>query len=391
MSILKRPSTRQADLAPIELSQNKYRQIQSRGGERVIGRSLERPGQLLEDLQIDRTQFQVQSGSETHRPFGESRNQITASLLITDRQERINEDILNTERDKRIITENMSKSVGLDGSSLMKSIRTRRYNEANIDTLEGTEKQRFDVEMCGFVKGRCICGRCKWPHDLGPKLAYRNFKTLYNQDFALRPPGEQSRPVDATVYETKPLNEKLEISSTMRADYKPQPMVNTESLKPNQKTTFQLPLAATTAYRSAFIGYGKNIPHIEPLPEKRTVISELPFLKRTTYRDTYLKKTPRPDQKSAERPPDNGILLNAVPFLGESVYRSGFRPFRMKPESNVKPKEESELLTPAYDGQFTSETGKAFIRHGVQKCPAREVIEDLAKTSVQAQSVLNNL
>eukprot|EP01017_Pseudomicrothorax_dubius_P008529 TRINITY_DN12815_c0_g2_i3.p1 TRINITY_DN12815_c0_g2~~TRINITY_DN12815_c0_g2_i3.p1 ORF type:complete len:211 (+),score=10.86 TRINITY_DN12815_c0_g2_i3:125-757(+) len=197
----------------------------------------------------------------------------------------------------------------------MKSVRTRRYNEAIIDQLEGNEKQRFDVEMCGFVKGRCVCGRCKWPLDLGPKLTYRDFKSLYNQDFTFRRTAEKNLPIDPLIYETKPLKSTLDIASTMRTDYRPQPPVDTQNLKPNPLTTHQLPLAATSSYRASYIGYGKNIPHIESIPEKKTVITELPFLKRTTYRDNFWAKTPTAEDLSVEKPADNGVLPNAVPSL----------------------------------------------------------------------------
>eukprot|EP01017_Pseudomicrothorax_dubius_P012850 TRINITY_DN15467_c0_g1_i1.p1 TRINITY_DN15467_c0_g1~~TRINITY_DN15467_c0_g1_i1.p1 ORF type:complete len:315 (+),score=50.70 TRINITY_DN15467_c0_g1_i1:64-1008(+) len=195
-------------------------------------------------------------------------------------------------QDGQASTQTPARSGNWDARSAMRSVKKKHYDEAHVDELHNGEREYFDKDMCGFIKGRCICGKCKWPYNPGDKLKYKDFKSLYQKDFIPFKTMQNTPRLDASFYEIRQGRERLDMASTMKTDFKHPPQVDTQSMKPDMRTTYDVPLAGTSSYRASFINYGANIPSIAKHSHRKTVVSELPFLNRTTYRDNFFAKSP---------------------------------------------------------------------------------------------------
>lgn len=108
---------------------------------------------------------------------------------------------------------------------------------------------------------------------------------------------------------------------------------------------------------------------------------------KTTYRDTFTPKTPGVERSKGNAP--SKVLGNHLPFLGESMYRNDFKPYKIHPSTPLRPIKEVIELTPAYDGQYLSDFARNMRPPDKKPCPARRVLENLAEKSTRATDILH--
>jgi hypothetical protein len=116
-----------------------------------------------------------------------------------------------------------------------------------------------------------------------------------------------------------------------------------------------------------------------------TVIKDLPFVGRTIYRDNY-QGLPHDKNSSKLNSSKFGSFRSPMnpdfPFIGDTTYKANYKPFKTyKFGDDGKPKHDYEK-GPIFDGHFLSTAGKDFSDKGMRKCPAREVLNSMAREGV---------
>eukprot|EP01017_Pseudomicrothorax_dubius_P041068 TRINITY_DN6535_c0_g2_i1.p1 TRINITY_DN6535_c0_g2~~TRINITY_DN6535_c0_g2_i1.p1 ORF type:complete len:202 (+),score=35.60 TRINITY_DN6535_c0_g2_i1:64-669(+) len=193
-------------------------------------------------------------------------------------------------------------------------------------------------------------------------------------------------------YSTQFGGQTLDCISIHQADFGPkEPQEVTKIARPPARTTYDgIPLVGSTTYKQSFLDFGGKTYRIQPGKPQKTVIPELKFQGRTTYGDHF----PRPAATERARPStarDSGSPFMALPFFGESAYSTSFKPFKVARVGKPNERAPSQERLKPWPGQYATETQKVFAGQQVPPCPAREVLESLAETSVRAAAVLGDI
>ena len=199
-------------------------------------------------------------------------------------------------------------------------------------------------------------------------------------------------------------NQPMDLVSTHRHDYTTPPLNPNEGMLRPKDTTNYLPFDGHSAYRATYLNWGSNPSSTLKPPFHPTVIKDLPFISRTTHRDNF-------QGRPADKNSDMDKLLNSsrfgtfksplspdFPFIGESTTNAAYKPFRTRKggeslgplkvcflfknkKKNYK-NFQKKYDIPGYDGQYLTTKDKDYDSKGVRKCPAREILNQMAKEGV---------
>lgn len=131
-------------------------------------------------------------------------------------------------------------------------------------------------------------------------------------------------------------NQPMDLLSTNRHDYKTPPLGSQlDPIKAKENNNY-LPFDGYSSYRMTYLNWGPNRSSTLKPPFHPTVIKDMPFLSKTTNRETF-------QGKPLEKNPDEEKLLNNArygtfrsplspdfPFIGESASNAAYKPFRTR-------------------------------------------------------------
>jgi len=259
-------------------------------------------------------------------------------------------------------------------SQLLKDAMTREFHSHPYININD------DAEYYDTIKKLDYCGRCwaaQQKYYSSPfKLKHKGpGQSLYQRDYVKHPLDSQGPVLKNDFYSTFANNEPMDYGTTMRNDYKPWNVgpVKRETMNFAPATT-GIPLAGKSNYKTEFVDWGANVTAYEKPIVATTIIPELPFMGKTTYRDNFAK----PDPTTQLKPKDQDLwkqksgrspITTGIPFLGETNYAATYKPFKVGNVPNFEEKEEYEP-TQALPDHLKSLYSKDFGPKPYWKCPA---------------------
>jgi len=206
---------------------------------------------------------------------------------------------------------------------------------------------------------------------LASKLQYKPpVGSVYGRDFKKHPIDPKPPKMNNDPWATFRADQPIDFGTTMRSDYKDwkqgPPQRNYIDLW--KANTTNVPFGGRSSYKAEFINWGQNASAIEKPVAPRTIISELPFVGKSQYAETYTA----PTNVTRVHKIDHNLfgkkspLSPAIPFLGETTTGKTYQPYRVASLATLPKKEVFEKVE-AYPGQFTSTYGSDFIKFDQKK------------------------
>mmetsp|Transcript_14475 Transcript_14475/g.12277 ORF Transcript_14475/g.12277 Transcript_14475/m.12277 type:complete len:160 (-) Transcript_14475:201-680(-) len=150
------------------------------------------------------------------------------------------------------------------------------------------------------------------------------------------------------------------------------PKIETMDFRP---ATSGIPFGARSSYRQEFVNWGGNLTALDKPKQPKTVISDLPFIGKTTNRESF-----KPGMGERAEKVDNKLwgkspLYPSIPFLGESVSMKTYKPFKVGPvnPNEHKPKDDPQPGK-SFNAQYRTEYQDGFIKHPDQMNPREFLI-----------------
>lgn len=163
-------------------------------------------------------------------------------------------------------------------------------------------------------------------------------------------------------------------------------------MKPPANKPHDIPISSLSTYKTQFLNYGPTMAIHENPPFKMTTVRDFGMNCRSSYQDNYRQ------QSRLEPPPSRlglGQYGSRPPFAAafrtdfdNTSYRVGYKPFISKPGGKRINLSQMGELTPAYEGQFETESRHAYIQPEKKKCAARSLLEHLGASSQKVRSIL---
>jgi len=277
-----------------------------------------------------------------------------------------------TQASSPVMTQTMYDSRGLK-DAMVKEYGGSQY--VNVDN---------EAEYYEAVKKLDTCGKCwagQQKYYTGPfKVNHKGpGQTLYQKDFVKHPLSEQGPVLKNDFYSTWNNNVPVDYGTTNKNDFK-----NWNASAPKRETmnwkpaTSDIPFAGTSNYRTDYANWGANLVAHEKAPQNKTVISELPFMAHTTYGDEFGMPTAtsqlKPVDRDLWRKKEKSPITTGIPFLGESMSASTYKPFKVCSAPSFKPAEEY-VPTKTLPEHMRSLYAKDFGAKPSDKCPAAIFME----------------
>ncbi|CAD8146411.1 unnamed protein product [Paramecium pentaurelia] len=255
------------------------------------------------------------------------------------------------------------------------SSQTNRDNQTEVS-------QYFD-----HLGGKCLCALCNCgKHKCNSKNCihkpqlHGNY-TIYQKEYQKKTPETGSR-YNQNIFTQPKAEGDLENVTTYKHDF-PGYNSKAELHKNSQKPTVSgVPFSGLSTYNNMYLNWGMgDTPQLLP-QNNPTVIKEMPFMGRSIYKDSYQGVQALPTQscknmnkalKSPLSPPD-------LKFSAESIAKSSYKPFRTDRVPTAK-SQQNATLNPSFNGQYNSEYRKEFDPKGLNQCPAKEVLEEVARST----------
>jgi len=168
----------------------------------------------------------------------------------------------------------------------------------------------------------------------------------------------------------------MELGTTHRNDYVPFKTGPIEKWNPDKKyPSIKAPFPGVSSYKNNYINYSAGMPPREKATVVPTVISELPFIGKTTNTD-YGSFPPIVDIEKGDnmiKPAHKSMYKNPlgpdIPFMGETTMQGDFKPFKIgKNQKGPKGNEVNDAL-PNYDGQYHTVYKKDYCCGKYRRCP----------------------
>jgi len=237
-----------------------------------------------------------------------------------------------------------------------------------------------DAEYYDAVRRLDYCGKCwaaQQKYYTSPfKIKHKGpGQSLYQRDYVKHPLEDQGPVLKNDFYTTWNNNEPMDFGTTMRNDYKPWKTgpVKKETMNFRPATT-GIPFAGKSNYRSEYVNWGANVTAYEKPLQGTTIIPELPFMSKTTYRDNFAN----PDPTSQLKPKDKDLwkqknnkspITTGLPFMGETTHAATYKPFKVEDNPLFEQEHEYEP-TQALPEHLKSLYAKDFGAQPHWKCPA---------------------
>jgi len=237
-----------------------------------------------------------------------------------------------------------------------------------------------DAEYYDAVRRLDYCGKCwaaQQKYYTSPfKIKHKGpGQSLYQRDYVKHPLEDQGPVLKNDFYTTWNNNEPMDFGTTMRNDYKPWKTgpVKKETMNFRPATT-GIPFGGKSNYRSEYVNWGANVTAYEKPLQGTTIIPELPFMSKTTYRDNFST----PDGMGQLKPKDKDLwkqknnkspITTGLPFMGETTHAATYKPFKVDNHPVFEEAEEYEPTQALPDHQ-KSLYAKDFGAKPNWKCPA---------------------
>jgi len=176
--------------------------------------------------------------------------------------------------------------------------------------------------------------------------------------------------MDNDPFATFRADQPIDFGTTMRNDYKnwnqgPPPRMHLDLWRAGSTG---IPFGGRSGYKAEFLNWGQNASAIEKPVQPKTIISELPFIGKSTYAQNFTV----PEQMAQASKIDHNLfgkkspLSPAVPFLGETSTGKAYQPYKVAGVKNA-PKKQGYEPVEAYPGQFNTTYGSDFHQFDTKK------------------------
>ncbi|CAD8138908.1 unnamed protein product [Paramecium pentaurelia] len=209
---------------------------------------------------------------------------------------------------------------------LLSSKKKVQYNQSCLKNNQSQLSQYFD-----HLGGKCLCSLCNCgKHKCNNKNCINKHQLHGNY----------------TIYQKEFVKKTQENGSKCNQNIFQQPK-------------FTCNLANVTTYKHDFSGYNSKV-DLQKNTSKPTV-NGIPFSGISTYNNMYLNwgmgDTPQ------LLPQNNPTIIKEMPFMGKSIYKDSYQG------------------TQTLNGQYNNEYHKEFDPKHLNQCPAKEVLEEVAKST----------
>jgi len=241
-----------------------------------------------------------------------------------------------------------------------------------------------EAEYYEIVRRLDECGHC-WAGQ--QKYCTAPFKTkqkgptvsLYQKDYVKHPLEGKGPKVNNDFYGTFNTNEPMDFGTTSRNDYKNhnQPAPKRAGVE-NKNSASGVPFAGRAGYRNDYINWGNLPVTIERPPNNVTVISELPFNGKTSYKDAFENMLPTDQAKPLDRDllkHKRSPLSPGIPFQGTTTHNATYKPFRVGGNPMFVDQEAYEP-TESYPNQYKSTYNQDYSKKPKWRCPARIFMDE---------------
>ncbi|CAK60393.1 unnamed protein product (macronuclear) [Paramecium tetraurelia] len=279
----------------------------------------------------------------------------------------------------------LNQSQGVD-SELLSSKKKEVYDR--IMSSQTNRDNQTDVsQYFDHLGGKCLCSlcncgkhKCNSKNCVNKPQLHGNY-TIYQKEFVKKTPENGSRCNQNIFQQPKPEGDLGNVT-TYKHDF-PGYNSKVELQKNTSKPTVSgVPFSGISTYNNMYLNWGMgDTPQLLP-QNNPTVIKEMPFMGKSIYKDSYQGAQTVPVQscknmnkalKSPLSPPD-------LKFYAESISKSSYKPFKPETTQSAKGKQDS-TLNPSYNGQYNSEYRKEFDPKHQSQCPAKEVLEEVARST----------
>ncbi|CAD8136017.1 unnamed protein product [Paramecium octaurelia] len=294
--------------------------------------------------------------------------------------------------DQQSITNQQHKTCSINQSSipendLLLSSKKKEVYERIMSSQTNRDKQSEVSQYYDHLGGKCLCSlcncgkhKCNSKNCINKPQLHGNY-TIYQKEFVKKTPENGSRYNRNIFSQPKPEGE-LGNMTTYKHDF-PGYNNKVEQQKNTSKPTVSgVPFSGISTYNNMYLNWGMgDTPQLLP-QNNPTVIKEMPFMGKSIYKDSYQGAQTVPAQscknmnkalKSPLSPPD-------LKFNAESIAKSSYKPFKPEKTQSAKGKQDPNL-NPSYNGQYNSEYHKEFDPKHLNQCPAKEVLEEVARST----------
>jgi hypothetical protein len=182
-------------------------------------------------------------------------------------------------------------------------------------------------------------------------------KTLYQKDY-IKHPLNATRDMKNDLWTTFQNSEPMDFTTTMRNDFVAKKITHPVQSMAARPVTTHVPFGGKSSYRREYVDWKGNQAMMTMPVQPSTVVSNLPFLKRTTMRDDYQKPYKEDDLndqlRAVNKQKKDSSIFPVMPLLGETTYQKHYKGFKVGAlPADQRPQKDIYGNT-AYPGQYES-------------------------------------
>lgn len=309
------------------------------------------------------------------------------------------------------------------GTPKMKNVHLSNQKNQHLLTSPYTTKKTLPNELTAEEKDRamkaiiyqqCSCGKCNW-NTLSPcwqkKVFQAAMHTVYRQDFRKRNNflSSSTNHLSPTKFQEtlySPPKRPFDVSpedfhSVMKSDYVQWNLNQNRNPRiiPEVPVPIDIPLSGLSTYKKEFTNFQIKGQVYDQPKHQYHIVNDLPFHKRTTYRDAFINRERKGFQKQGSDVNTEQVsnsygqsFMPRLPFRPCTTYKEAFQGNKGL-EFGKKSHVGSTILDPpevAWPDRYVTEKSRAFQQSLITKpgCAAKELLDKLSNHTLSVDVLL---